>query len=72
LSLYPTAPEDPESRAVDADLIRRAREKMTEKDARIVWDKSIGKPHNEIGPDHDMSDDAVSSRLQRLRGRFGC
>jgi DNA-directed RNA polymerase specialized sigma24 family protein len=70
LALYPAPPKDPESQAVLTDLIRRMRNNMTEEDAQIVWEKSAGKTHKEIGRDLSISDDAVGSKLYRLRRRI--
>jgi DNA-directed RNA polymerase specialized sigma24 family protein len=70
VSLYPATSEDPESRAVHLDLIRRMGQKMTEVEARIVLGKSVGKTNEEIGRDLSMSDDAVGSKLYRLRRRI--
>jgi hypothetical protein len=67
--LHSTAPEDPESRAVDTDLLRRMSPKMSKEDAQIVWEKSTGKNHKEIGQDLSISDQAVNCRLYRLRRR---
>jgi hypothetical protein len=69
--LYPTPPEDPQSRAVLMDLIRRIGQEMTELELRIVWERFSGKSNEEIGRDLGMSADAVASRLYRLRLRVG-
>jgi RNA polymerase sigma factor (sigma-70 family) len=69
--LYPISPEDPESRAVLADLIRQIGQEMTELERLIIWKKLSGKTNEEIARDLGMSRKAVADRLYRLRRRVG-
>ena len=71
LPVHRRAVDNPESRAVDGDTIRRLRTEMSDHEADIVWKIAAGQTHREIGQDLGMTADAVRSRLRRLRARIG-
>jgi hypothetical protein len=66
------ATDDPESRAIDADTLRRLGPKLTDNEKRFAVARADDMTYEEIGRAHGTTGDAVSSSLRRLRHRIGC
>jgi hypothetical protein len=66
------ATDDPESRAVDADSLRRVASQLSDQEKKFVVARAEGSTCAEIGDANGMTGDAVSSKLGRMRNRIGC
>jgi DNA-binding CsgD family transcriptional regulator len=66
------ATDDPESRAIDADRLRRVAPQLTDQEKKFVVARAEGSTCSEIGDANGMTGDAVSSKLGRMRNRIGC
>lgn len=71
LYLYTMPPEDPESRAVLQDLIRRIGQEIKEVERQIIWKTLTGMTVEEIARELGLSRRAVINKLYRLRLRVG-